>query len=42
MMEIVLKLLIVIMFLCMTEIPYLVKIAGIGLLGTIAIIDWHS
>ena len=41
MMEIALKLLILIMFLCMEEIPYLIKLFAITLIGTIGIIDWH-
>ena len=42
MMEIALKLLIVIMFLSMHEIPYIVKLIGVAILGTIVIIDWHT
>jgi hypothetical protein len=42
MMEIVLKLLIIIMFLCMQEIPHIVKLLGIGLIGTIGIVDWYT
>ena len=42
MMEIALKLLIIIMFLCMQEIPYVVKIIAIGIIGAIGIIDWYT
>ena len=42
MMEIALKLLILIMFLFMSEIPYIIKIVGIGIIGCIGIIDWNS
>ena len=37
-----LKLLIVIIFLAMSEIPYIVKLMGVTILGTIIIIDWYS
>jgi len=42
MMEIALKLLIIIMFLCMQEIPYVVKIIAVGIIGVIGIIDWYT
>ena len=42
MMEIALKLIIIIMFLCMQEIPYIVKLLAILVIGTIGIIDWHT
>ena len=42
MMEIALKLLIIIMFLCMQEIPYVVKIIAVGIIGVISIIDWYT
>ena len=40
--EIILKLLIIIMFLAMAEIPYIVKILGVAILGAAVIIDWHN
>ena len=42
MMEIALKLLIVIIFLSMDEIPYLIKVIGVGVLGVIIIVDWNT
>ena len=42
MMEIALKLLIVVIFLSMNEIPYLIKVIGIGVLGTIVIVEWNT
>ena len=42
MVEIVLKLFIIIIFLAMNEIPYIVKVLGIGVLGTVLIIDWYT
>ena len=42
MMDIFLKLLIIIMFLSMDEIPYLLKLIAICILGTILIVDWYT
>ena len=42
MMDIALKLLIIIIFLSMEEIPYLFKLIAICILGTILIIDWYT
>ena len=40
--EIVLKILIIVMFLSMNEIPYLVKLLGIAIFGAAVIIDWYT
>ena len=40
--EIVLKLLIIIMFLAMNEIPFIVKILGVAVIGAVVIIDWYT
>ena len=42
MIEIALKLLIIIIFLSMDEIPYAIKILALAILGAIVIIDWYS
>ena len=42
MLDIFLKLLIMIMFLSMEEIPYLFKLISIFILGAILIIDWYT
>ena len=40
--ETVLKIFIIIMFLAMEEIPYILKIIGIAVIGTVVIIDWYT
>ena len=40
--EIILKLFIIIIFLAIDEIPYIIKIVGIAILGTAFIIDWNT
>ena len=40
--ETVLKILIIIMFLAMEEIPYILKIIGLAVIGTAVIIDWYT
>ena len=42
MIDIFLKLIIIIMFLSMEEIPYLFKLIAICILGTILIVDWYT
>tara|TARA_B100001123_G_C14367758_1_gene653608 strand:- start:198 stop:341 length:144 start_codon:yes stop_codon:yes gene_type:complete len=42
MVEIVLKLFIILMFLSMDEIPYIIKMVGIAVIGTAFIIDWYT
>ena len=40
--ETVLKIFIIIMFLVMEEIPYILKIIGLAVIGTVVIIDWYT
>jgi len=40
--ETVLKIFIIIMFLAMEEIPYILKIIGLAVIGTVVIIDWYT
>ena len=40
--ETVLKIFIIIMFLAIEEIPYILKIIGLAVLGTAVIIDWYT
>ena len=42
MFEIALKLLIIIIFLSMEEIPYIIKILAVTILGVIVIVDWYT
>ncbi len=42
MVEIVLKLFIILMFVSMDEIPYIIKMIGIAVIGTALIIDWYT
>ena len=40
--ETVLKIFIIIMFLAMEEIPYILKIIGLAVIGITVIIDWYT
>ena len=40
--EIILKIFIIIIFLSMEEIPYFIKIIGIGIAGVAIILDWYT